>query len=279
MIQVTGNLTSHHAGIKLLAYDAFFRDKGYADNDRRLINATQDTGIVYYPVVLYSRNNKKNEESDVSDSEKHYIISQNIWHPEVFQKGNPPVSELSVIPFHELSTHAKGLGHVNIDPDRDWINRTFPLLYQYRDGYIPLLIFRMICDFLEVTASNINVLCGKHIVLKNAQLPDNIVKDITIPIDEKGSVIINYVAPWKDSFFEFPVKEMLEAEKNRGYMLELYDKVEGSVAIISGISGTHAEQTEASTSPFYDLPEYAHQRAAGLWRAVASLDILKRSET
>ena len=46
---------SEQAGIRLLAYDVFFRDKSSSENDRLLIEATKKTNIVYYPVILYKQ--------------------------------------------------------------------------------------------------------------------------------------------------------------------------------------------------------------------------------
>ncbi|MBN2440587.1 MAG: sigma 54-interacting transcriptional regulator [Spirochaetales bacterium] len=224
------------AGIKLLAYDVFFRAKSTIENDRLLISATENSGMVYYPIILYPHGYSLETDKITED-----IVTRYIWHPEIVQKGNPPTCEFSVIPFNELSLSAKGLGHVNIDPDRDGINRKFPLLYKYNDGYIPSLIFRLLCDYLTVTEGNIKVSFGQHIILENAKLPGNIIKDIKIPVDAKGRVIINYVAPWKDSFFEFPVTEILKAEDSQEHLLKLYDKVEGSVAIISDISARNKD--------------------------------------
>ena len=53
---------SKQAGIKLLAYDVFFKDKSFKENDRLLIDATAKTDMVYYPVILYKQNFKKNLE-------------------------------------------------------------------------------------------------------------------------------------------------------------------------------------------------------------------------
>ena len=40
-------------------------------------------------------------------------------------------------PFHELSTKAGGLGHINIQPDSDGIVRKVPLLLRYQKNYFP----------------------------------------------------------------------------------------------------------------------------------------------
>ncbi len=192
--------------VNLIAYDIFFRDESSPENDTLLIDATKSGDMVYYPIILYEQDITGNQ----IETEELDIIAQNIWQPVILKEGSPHTAELGLIPFYELSSNARGLGHVNIDPDSDGVNRRFPLLYKYKEGYIPSLILRVICDFLKVNHNNVEISFGNYINLKNAVLPGNIIKDIKIPIDDAGRVFINYVAPWKDSFFEFSVKDILD---------------------------------------------------------------------
>lgn len=223
------------AGVDLIAYDIFFQHQSFQEKDELLVRATEEAGNVYYPVILFPRDLTSGMDlHQVSASEK--IIRDSLWHPEITVKGNPLVAETMLTPFAELLNRAKGMGHINCTPDRDGISRRFPLVYSYEPGYIPALSLRMICDYLKVPPENIELAFGKYMILKDAHLVGGGRKDIKIPVDNQGRVLINYPAPWKDSFYEISVKDLLSVQEDDLFKIQLKDTLEGSLVLVSDVS-------------------------------------------
>lgn len=216
------------SGTKFIAFDILFQHQAKELDDNLLVEAAGRYNNVYFPVILYP--------VDFRDTENHQnkTNTDNLtWHPTVKGKGRPHITGLIVTPFPGLAESAKGLGHVNINSDPDGVTRRVPLVYKYESGYIPSLPFRMICDYLDVSPLNIEIVFGKHILLKGARFRGNNKKNIKIPVNNKGEVRINYIAPWQDSFYEYSAEELLEAQNNPGLLLQLRDEIEHSAIIVS----------------------------------------------
>jgi CHASE2 domain-containing sensor protein len=189
------------AGVALIACDIFFQQKGSSGADDGLVKATGEAGNVYYPVILYEKSLSKDGSANEISSRVEKTVEANLWKPDMIDGGKPYKTGLMLAPYKELLLSAKGIGHINCTPDPDGINRKFPLLYGYGDGFLPALTLRMVCDYLKIRPEKIVVEPGKYLILKNAVLPGKRERDISIPIDERGRAIVNYIGPWKDSFY------------------------------------------------------------------------------
>ncbi|MGA1869407.1 MAG: CHASE2 domain-containing serine/threonine-protein kinase [bacterium] len=60
-------------------------------------------------------------------------------------------------PFHELSTKARGLGHINIRADSDGLIRRVPLFIQYGKRYFPSFSLQLVMKYLKTDISNIKL--------------------------------------------------------------------------------------------------------------------------
>jgi DNA-binding NtrC family response regulator/CHASE2 domain-containing sensor protein len=238
------------AQVDAIACDIFFQFESQPQNDTPLVEATKKSKKVYYPVVLQPAGyNVLMDENDSEQLEKASLI----WSPGFVRHGNPPQTGGVKIPFYALSNAAKGLGHINCTPDHDGINRRFPLLFAYNDGYVPSLVLRVIADYLDVTTDRVDVVFGSHIRLKDARFPGRRKKDVVIPIDEQGKLIINFVGTWADSFIPFPVDNILEAEKDEGINTHLYDIMEDSLVILSNVSTGNKDYGASAFDTIYPL--------------------------
>lgn len=223
-----------HAGVTHIGYDIFFESEMNQTTDAGLVNALKKQDNVYFPLIAFKEKITKDDElPGMTDDE---VIERNLIFPMQKNRVNPPEAAFILTPFPELARHAAGLGHINCNPDPDGVNRWFPLVFRHKNGYIPSLTFRMICDFLKVDTNTIDLYFGKNIILRNACLPGNIIKDINIPIDSSGRVLINFTAPWRDSFYDYSVKDILKTRENKSLAVQLYDEMEDSMVIISDVS-------------------------------------------
>ena len=218
--------------VRSIVFDIVFLQPTEPLNDAPLISATERFGDIYYPIILSVENTYGKSKSKASEK----IVEEHLWHPKVTKEGEP-FEAYDVLPtFSELSRSSKGLGHITCYPDRDGVYRRFPLLIRYKDGYVPSLSFRMVCDYLSVPPDKIEVVFGKKIILHNALFPTGLQKDISVPIDKKGQIIINYIGPWSDSFPHYSVGEILSCTDDSDVMELWIDEMEEDIVIVSDVS-------------------------------------------
>lgn len=88
--------------------------------------------------------------------------------------------------------HAKGAGFPNVIIDADGVRRRIPLFNEYAGRYIGQLVFVPILDNLKPEKI---IRKKRSLILKNAKKTDGTkgVKDIVIPLDESGNILINWI--------------------------------------------------------------------------------------
>ncbi|MBN1697345.1 MAG: sigma 54-interacting transcriptional regulator [Spirochaetales bacterium] len=228
--------TIANAGVKAIACDIFFSKRGRYLEDNRQFKRAAGQAKIYVPVILYPENYVIGFDRAGINNDNEALVEKNLWYPKVLGKGNPPAARMIITPIPDVAENACGLGHITCDPDVDGINRRFPLLYKYKDGYFPALVLRMLADVLGVASPDIEVFFGRYIRLPDARCGEFVRKDITIPIDAKGRIIVNFAGSWDDSFIHFPVHNLLKTEMDTGLKLRLYDDFEGSIVLFSDTS-------------------------------------------
>lgn len=232
------------AGVLGIAYDTVFA-KEVTDS---LINATANARNVYYPVILAPLDN--HEELEVDEDR---VLRKNLWHLKVIRTGNPIGAYVYYRTNPELAVEAKGIGHININPDIDGIYRRIPLLIRNRDGYLPALTLRMAADYLRVNPSDVEVAFGKHILLKDAHFPGGGVRDVEIPIDDKGRMIINFAGKWRDVFRHISFTGVLKALEDEDIVGILRDEIGGNLVVVADVSSRSKEFGAVPLENFYPV--------------------------
>lgn len=230
------------SGTDLILFDIYFPEFYNNPNDTLLIESLKEKKTVYLPVIpqiseeneLYSASYVKDEATALTKDEE-LVIKENLWHPQILESGNPYKAENILTTFYQLTQTAKGIGHIQVSPDNDGVYRRVPLLYKYLDGYIPGISFRMVCDYLKIDHRKIAVYFGNKIILRDAILPSGIKKDIIIPIDNEGRIIINYAGKWNNSFTHYSIDSLYQAQKKNEIGL-LSEELNETMAIISDIT-------------------------------------------
>ena len=238
--------------VEAVAFDILFPEHSFPENDRVLVEATEYSGMAYYPVVLQPEEYRRLFNPSPQELEEH-VLAETLWHPRVVREGEPHYAETAIANFPELVLLARGIGHINSDPDRDGVHRRFPLLYRYRDGFFPSLTFRMACDYLEVDFRDVEVSFGDYILLPGARFPNGNERDIRIPIDRQGRMIINYAGPWSDSFTHYSFEKLLKAEMDEDLFDALADEMEGLLVVISDVTTKTNDQGPIPFERIYPL--------------------------
>lgn len=232
------------AGVFSIAYDTVFA-KELSDD---LIDATARAGNLYYPIILAPIDNTG--ELQFEDDE---VLKKNLWHLKVAKSGAPIDAFIYYRTDPRLAIEAKGIGHINIDPDLDGIYRRIPLLIRNGNGYFPALTLRMAADYLEVNPSNIEVAFGKHILLKDAHFPEGRIRDVEIPIDDKGRMIINFAGKWRDVFRHISFTGILKALEDEDIVGILSDEIGGGLVVVADVSSRAKDFGAVPLENFYPV--------------------------
>ena len=122
---------------------------------------------------------------------------------------DPGSSSLSPIidftpPLHTLRDAARGFAFAQSIADVDGARRRYPLVYQYEDVPFPSLALLVVCDYLNVPMANVVITPGLSVHIPNASAAGEPPHDIDIPIDDRGTMIVNWSGVWDETFVHFP---------------------------------------------------------------------------
>ncbi len=223
-------------GTAIQAYDFIFASRLNAQDDQALIEATREAGTVYFGLAFLladhegtARKNARNEEIDRYLERTKWPLHV-IGDPSGLYFGKDPLTT-----FIPLASAAKGLGFINIKPDADGVFRRVPLLVKYGDGCYPSFALRVVCDYLGVAPERITVAPANNITLKDARRPDGTSRDIVIPIDDSGNMLVNYIGPW-ERMTHYSFADIYNASENPDEMETWTEELKGKIALISDVS-------------------------------------------
>ncbi|MCL2759785.1 MAG: adenylate/guanylate cyclase domain-containing protein, partial [Treponema sp.] len=128
-------------------------------------------------------------------------------------RGAGDVDILPALPI--FSNAAKGAGYTNVEIDDDGVRRRIFLTQNMHDHWYLQLSFAPLIDYLGNPEI---VLEKRRLTIKQAQLPDGRVKDIVIPLDYKGRMMLDW--PKEDysdsythiSFADFSLLDEIESQ-------------------------------------------------------------------
>ena len=164
------------------------------DHDRILAQNIKECGNVYLPVVgtigKYDTEFALPEDSFI----KNNTISINGFTEDLIT-----VTKLNT-PFSELAESSRGLGHINLAPDKSKEGQVHPLVINYRGNIIPSLAFRLALDQLDKSPEEA-MIPGKGILLTDTLIPTR-----------SGEVFIKYRGS-KRSFPYYSFVDILNVKK------------------------------------------------------------------
>ncbi len=229
------------AGARSILVDIVF-DHPVKDpaEDKALIEATRQAGIVILPVVL--KETKGSGTDDFFTKAPRHLV-----HAEVEGFGDiPGVGELS-LPLHGLIDAAAGLGHIQSTTVSGAMRRT-PLLYATKGGFVPSMALVAALRDLEVDPTSIRIERGKAIRFK-PRLSDEVV----IPINREGRVWINYAGEWGKRFIHYPYSWVLTQMKSPAYRERVLSLFKDKHVLLSNL--TTVSGSDVIATPFeYEFP-------------------------
>ena len=232
--RVVQNLAAMGAAIQ--AFDFIFASHLDPRDDQALIEATRAAGTVYYGLAFSLTNVVNPGKKNTENEEVHQYLEQTKWPLQVngdssdIFPGKDPLAT-----FIPLASAARGLGFLNIRPDADGVFRRLPLLVKVEGGCYPSFALRIVADYLSVTPEKVIVAPGSDVTLKDARRPGGAPRDIVIPVDDRGNMLVNFIGPW-ERLTHYNFVDIYQASTNEDEMEAWTDELRGKIALISDVS-------------------------------------------
>ena len=187
-------LRQENSGVTV--FDILFAQPVDDGGDSRLVEATKNNAKVIYPVAVDFL-----EQNDPATSKENPALPSISRLPAARENSKEFKSVKSVTaPLPQLLAAADGIGHIATNRDKDGMVRRVPLLVRYNGKLLPSLSLQVVLNYLGVPLSDIKI--SKFAIhLKGAATSkNNLAKDISIPVDSNGQMLINYAGRWEETF-------------------------------------------------------------------------------
>ena len=215
------------------AFDIIFARKMQGDDDSILVSSTKAFGQAYYPVAFSLEDTTVNRET-VSSEVVHFLDSTS-WTLDAKDVGDFYKAGATLLTWNDLANAARGIGFISVEPDADGVFRRVPLLIRYGNKFYPSMAMRLVCDYLHVTPDRITVRGGRSITLGGAQLQGGSTRDIVIPIDSRGNMLINWIGDWS-AMRHISFAQVLGIADDSDEIEAYGEQYGGSIAIIGDVS-------------------------------------------
>jgi adenylate cyclase len=135
-----------------------------------------------------------------------------------------------------------------VQKDFDGAVRHYPLVTVRGDRVFFSMGLVMACHHLKVPLKNIRLCPGKFMLLPGAQYPDGTTKDIKIPVDMRGRIVINWAGRFKNTaiFKHYSFNKVLSSPV---YRKELKGKL-----VLIGLTATGSH--DVAPNPFEEEGNY-----------------------
>jgi adenylate cyclase len=179
------------------------------DNDAYLGSAARLFGKAYFTVNMLPE-----EEDVISNSLRSYVL-ENIARKEIQPvEGfvpDPSIQAADIRPaILPILRGADGAGFPNVVVDSDGVRRRIDLIKEYDGYYFAQLAFSPLLDMLGSPTVELR---NRQIVLRDAEVGENLRKDIVIPVTEEYKFLINW-----------PKSGYLESFRHLGYFTLVHHK-------------------------------------------------------
>src|SRR5438128_7386044 len=193
--------------------------------DKALVEATRQAGMVFYPIALRPAPMGENGELVQFPSRRHLLQA------EVQGFGEIPAAADVTLPLPGLIESARGLGHTQRSADRDGVVRRVPLLYAVKGGFLPSLALAAALRQLDVDPASVRIDRGRTIRFKSRKG-----EEVVIPIDKQGRTWINYAGHWGERFQHYPYSWILDQLKSSPGQASFPDRFKGKIVVVSNLT-------------------------------------------
>ncbi len=224
-IHAKGVETLSRCEADLIVYDIVFHGDGSANGDDSLVKAVGDSGRVILPAGF-----SLHYEPEIIPIELNGIqpaIDKSILKTPIPDLPETPQADRSFLPLPRLANQAYKLGHISAAPDEDGVLRRVPLAIGINGQPFPSIGLEAAIHMLEI--STVRWTSG-YFLLEGKGHP------ICIPVDESGSMAVNFSGGWGDGFTHLSFADVIVASGDPEAESELKQLISGKTVIIGQTS-------------------------------------------
>ncbi len=201
-----------HARARSVAFDIIFARPGFAHDDSTFVASARSAGSMFSAIAFTPSENPT--VFHPGENRRVQIVDSTKWSIHVARKGNPLIGSTPVVAsIPALLRASKGIGFINAEADPDGVYRRLPLLMSFNGAYYPSLALSIACDYLQVPQDSVTVDFGTSITLHGATFPGGNTRNIDIPIDDRGRMLLNFPGHWED-FAHYSFTSVIDNAKN-----------------------------------------------------------------
>ncbi|MGO9020952.1 MAG: CHASE2 domain-containing protein [Syntrophobacteraceae bacterium] len=231
--RVIRNLAAMHVAAQ--AYDLIFAAETDQADDQAIIGATREAGNVYFGMAVDLGSRSGALPGRIAPDVREYL-DHTKWDLKVEGRSEDLYTGTKpLITFPLLAEGCRGIGFLSLKTDRDGVIRRVPLLVRYEGGFYPSMPFRVVCDYLGAGPEKITVKPGSYIRIRDARIPGSPPRDLFIPIDSSGAMIINFLGPWGE-MRHYNFAQILSASGDRDAFEMWTEELSGKIVVVSDVS-------------------------------------------
>lgn len=174
-----------------LGIDIFFTLSVDTVDWKRLLTAVENSFVAVNPYLV-----EYGSEDELLVVNDHLEILKQLGYeglPQIEQGLAPHASDIQYKTKRKFMDASAGLGIINIEEDEDGVLRRLPIISEVSGMLAPHFYLRLICEHFGYAIENIEVL-GKHkIILHNFPVGGEN-KNLEIPLDGSGNMLVNYIS-------------------------------------------------------------------------------------
>jgi adenylate cyclase len=248
--QIARNLGELKTAVQLWDYVFHFP---LPEEDSIFFESNKRSGNAYFGVEINLKDEPPKTVAKNLTADEEYL-SKTKWHVHVDGDASSLYTGTDAIStFAAFASSARGLGYVNVLPDKDGVFRKAPLLVRYEDGFYPSFPFHVVCDYLHVSPDHIILRPGTSITLQGAYRPGQAPHDIVIPVDERCNLIVNFVGPWNRMQHNTMLQIYHISEDRDAMEFDWQPRFEGKIVVVNETSTGASDVQSVPTDSWYPL--------------------------
>jgi serine phosphatase RsbU (regulator of sigma subunit)/CHASE2 domain-containing sensor protein len=235
-------------------YDFVFASERSVAEDQQLVAAAQQARNTSFGLVFLFKQTRDPQTAPAIEGRGRQYLSATRWRirTETDTQAIPAAVD-AIITFPQLAHASRGLGSLNLQYDADGVYRRYPLLYRYEDGVYPSIVLRTVCEYLQVSPAAIVLEPGPCLRLTSVRFPGSEAsRDIRIPIDPSGNMIINFIGRW-GRMRHYNFADVLQAVEDNVEMALWRDELAGKIVVVSEVLSGASDAGPVPTDTHYPL--------------------------
>jgi len=232
----------------------------FPDPDNDLAKASQRAGNIIFAQSFKPQPKKKkpiNKRSGVMERRLKLLEERNLFRTVDPEKYSMLFDFYDIeIAVDTLIKSSAGVYFFQSDPDPDGLQRKYPLVGLYENRIFPSASLAIALKHYGVTFDEVEILPGSHIRFDLPNPDEHGRTEISIPINEKGQMQVNWAGNWEDKetrdhdVTHYPYTILKDFQKNEypNYVLAEFKK------IVNTSFGGNAKEAVKPAIGFIDAP-------------------------